>query len=100
VTRYGEETHTSEDEEPSEWSSGGSPVLAEGLTIPGVTAARRKLELPGLTLDCYVITHQPEGEDPVEGWTAVKGKHEVFPGVVKHTVGKQVALQLVRVEQP
>lgn len=100
VTRYDEETQTYEEEEPSEWSAGGSPVLEEGLTITGVTTARKKLELPGLTLDCYVVTHRPEGEDPVEGWTAVKGKHEVFPGVVKHMVGKQVALQLVRVEQP
>lgn len=94
------QTVTQEEEEPSEWFAGSSPVLEEGMTIEGMTTARQKLELPGLTLDCYVLTSRLGGDEPMENWTAVKGNHEVFPGMVKQTAGKSVAWRLVRVEQP
>lgn len=99
TTRFDGQTITDEEEEPEEWSAGGSPAFEEGMTVEGFTTARKKLEVPGLALDCYVVTDRTSDE-PVEVWTAVKGDHEVFPGVVKQTVGKTAVLQLARVEQP
>lgn len=96
TTRAGGQTIASDDEESSEWSGGGSPVLDPGTRVTGVTGERAPLEVPGMKLDCYVV-RVAMGEARSETWTAVKGDREVFPGQAR-VVGYGQSLQLVRVE--
>lgn len=94
------EIYTEEEEEPQEWLAGGTPVVSEGLTVAGMTTGRKRLQVPGAALDCYVTIFAEEGSEPLEMWTAVRGDREVFPGAVKQLVGTTVGLRLERVEGP
>lgn len=90
-------TELEEEEEPQEWSSGGSPVMDPNTKVEGITGERKVLELGALKLECYVIRTNLEGMT-TEVWTAVRGTREVFPGAVRQLVGGQGEHQLVRVE--
>lgn len=97
-TVVGTMTTESEEEEPQEWSAGGSPVMDAGTTVTGITHRREVLDVGGLKLDCYVVRTDMEGVTS-EVWTAVRGDREVFPGPVKTVLTGQGGLRLVRVEQ-
>lgn len=89
---------TTEEGEDAEWTAGGMPVLDPNTKVEGMSGERKKLAVPGLELDCYVLT-TAMADVRTEVWTAVKGDHEVFPGPVKQLVGR-LGQYLVRVEQP
>lgn len=88
----------SEPEPDQEWQAGAVPVLEAGTTVAGVSGERRPLSVPGMKLDCYVVTTDL-GAMKMQVWSAVKGTREVFPGVVKQVV-EQGGLELLRVEGP
>lgn len=95
-TTAGGVINETEEEEPSEWSAGGEPVLDPNTTVTGIRGERKVLELGALKLDCYVVHTSMEGFT-TEVWTAVRGSKEVFPGSVKVVASGQ-DMQLVRVE--
>jgi hypothetical protein len=86
------------DPEDAEWNGGGSPVMDPGTRIEGVTTRRETLEVPGAKVPCYVV-HTNLGGAETEVWTAVKGDHEVFPGMVRTRTG-EASYELTRVEGP
>lgn len=99
VVKAGGQTVTNEEAEPSEWNAGSMPVLPPGLTVEGVKGERKKLEgVKGCpSLDCYLVI-MGQGAESSTAWMAVKGDHEVFPGLVRQVVGGQTMHELLRVE--
>jgi hypothetical protein len=90
-------TISADESEGNEWTAGGMPVMDPNTKVEGMTGERKKLEVPGIKLDCYVLTTRMT-DVHTEVWTAVKGDHEVFPGPVKQVIGPGMSQTLVRVE--
>lgn len=100
MTMKGEDGTTipMEPQPDQEWQAGAVPVLPPGQTVAGVSGERKPLTVPGLTLECYVITTDL-GAAKLQVWSAVKGNREVFPGMVKQ-IAEGGGLELLRVEGP